>query len=436
MDRGFLQNLDAKNIEREQRIISEKIMQGTLFSEICYPDPDQVRIIEPHTTSIGFTNIYNQLLPHIGTLLVELRPVNIRSEFERVNGFQIEDIDRLIDYAKKTRKNQNLRFILRERATAFYGMDYLEPLFREFNPPSGIHVSIAALAEAMEHPYVHRWLKDGILLADASIPNSPVCKSFLRDMFGPTFEGTKYWETVIARTYTSLRLLGYDKLADEIAIDLSVDPLKAVWLIGCAKDIILFPNESVLRGLFSFDRNAFGIAKNLIFPYVDSTKVFEGERFSFPAEVGLFLNNKLKVVIPKNVNGVLEVSDRYSPLDMASLVNALNQAVSKLETEKVAANTQQINSAFETAWNDALSLHKSANIAKHGISFGLATIGAIATMPIGGVGGLLAGLGFEVFERALEKKTLSSVSKRLVGYSKPNHLLQIYDFQEKYRLDS
>jgi hypothetical protein len=55
-------------------------------------------------------------------------------------------------------------------------------------------------------------------------------------------------------------------------------------------------------------------------------------------------------------------------------------------------------------------------------------------LPIGGVGGLLAGLGIEVLNRATEEKFLGRVSKELVSLGKPSHLVQIYDFQHKYKL--
>ncbi|GAI26656.1 unnamed protein product [marine sediment metagenome] len=55
-------------------------------------------------------------------------------------------------------------------------------------------------------------------------------------------------------------------------------------------------------------------------------------------------------------------------------------------------------------------------------------------MPISGIGGLLAGLGFEVAEKILDIRTSGSMSEKITKWTASSHVIHVYDFRKKYRL--
>ena len=66
-----------------------------------------------------------------------------------------------------------------------------------------------------------------------------------------------------------------------------------------------------------------------------------------------------------------------------------------------------------------------------GCSIGLGLVGLMATQPEMGIGGLLAGLGFNVIDSQFNPKMSSKLAQRLM----PNHLVAIHNFKEKHNLE-
>jgi hypothetical protein len=56
-------------------------------------------------------------------------------------------------------------------------------------------------------------------------------------------------------------------------------------------------------------------------------------------------------------------------------------------------------------------------------------------MPIGGVGGLLTGLGFNATDKMLdEMKSYESISEKILKFGTQSHIIHVYDFKKKYEL--
>ena len=89
---------------------------------------------------------------------------------------------------------------------------------------------------------------------------------------------------------------------------------------------------------------------------------------------------------------------------------------------------------FENVWDDAYKLKKKINIYQYGISFGFGVMGTVATLPVGGIGGLLSGLGFLVADKFFDRKAYGSFSEKIVKFRTQNRITHIYDFKKKYKL--
>ncbi|GAG71002.1 unnamed protein product [marine sediment metagenome] len=115
-------------------------------------------------------------------------------------------------------------------------------------------------------------------------------------------------------------------------------------------------------------------------------------------------------------------------------MKVLNMAVEKERIHIINEKSKEISLIFENVWRDADKLEKKIGHIKHGISFGIGIIGAIITMPIAGVGGLLSGLGFEVVDKILENKAHETISEKIMKIGTQSPVLNIYDFKKKYKL--
>jgi hypothetical protein len=443
MDRGFLENYDAKEINEMNEII-QKLHDGKIVRERRYPPSNRLKLNEPYTLSIKGQSLWTQILPNIGTVVIELKPIKQKNMFEAAHGFKIGDIERLIEFAKETGK---IQFCLSGLPHLFEEIDFLEPIFLEFLPPVMVHLTpaLAFFPIDFENGLLHidyshpadeiKIWADEILYFSEHLRFNEDCIDILEKIYGrfPCYPRMVYIQLLLY-DYISLRILGYHELADEINLNLSINPVKALFLLSVTKDLILSTNLDLLGGIKSMDRNIFKSELNLLKPFL-STEICEiPQSVNFPIEIGKFLNDKLKLIIPENYRGVLEVNDLYDEKDLKKLTRSLQKAIETEDLSGINKNADEIFTILNNTWNDAEQLKKHAIFFRHGISFGIAALGAVATLPIGGVGGLLAGLGFEVAEKIADIRAYELVSEKIMKWATPSHMIHVYDFKKKYKL--
>ena len=82
----------------------QKFREGKLKYWDRYPPPDRLKLNGPYTRSIVGKDFWTQI-PVYGTTIIILKPVK-KEIFEKVHGFDVDDIDRIIDFAKETERVQ------------------------------------------------------------------------------------------------------------------------------------------------------------------------------------------------------------------------------------------------------------------------------------------------------------------------------------------
>jgi hypothetical protein len=65
----------------------------------------------------------------------------------------------------------------------------------------------------------------------------------------------------------------------------------------------------------------------------------------------------------------------------------------------------------------------------------MAAIGSIASVPIGTIGGLLAGLGYNVSDKIIDLGT-DTLSEKMAKLSAKSYQANIYDFKKKYKINN
>ncbi len=227
-----------------------------------------------------------------------------------------------------------------------------------------------------------------------------------------------------------LKLLGYENISEDFLQSLStIETTTNILLQQSIHDLFLYPYDP-LKGIVSFKRMDINEIHSK-FPFGRNIP----KEIEFPYEIGKFLNDNLKLLIPKNLDGAIELSDEYNLYDLRKVMNALNKSIENEKIDVIIEKCDNLSSIFKNVWNEADKLKKGVNIARYAISFGCGVVGTIATMPIGGVGGLLTGLGFNAADKMLdEMKSYESVSEKILKFGTQSHIIHVYDCKKKYEL--
>ena len=132
----------------------QKFREGKIQYGDRYPPPDRLKLNEPYTRSIVEKDFWTQI-PVYGTTIIILKPVK-KEIFEKVHGFDVDDIDRIIDFAKETGRVQ-FALDFDEDPMCYRKLDFLEPIFvgSDLKPPQLIHLPLDAILsdEEIEKKY-------------------------------------------------------------------------------------------------------------------------------------------------------------------------------------------------------------------------------------------------------------------------------------------
>jgi hypothetical protein len=223
--------------------------------------------------------------------------------------------------------------------------------------------------------------------------------------------------------------LGHEDLVEDfIGWLATVDVMSYIFLLQMLHDLFLFPYDP-LKGVKSIKRpDIKELQKHF------SVKSHAYEEIEFPYEIGKFLNDKLNLILPRNQEGAIRLSDTYDLYDLRKVMKAFNEGVEKKRIDVIIEKSEELFLIFQNVWSEADKLKGKVNIGSNVISLGIGVVGAVATLPIGGVGGLLAGLGFKVADKTLGAKSYASISEKLVKFATQSHVTHVYDFKKKYKL--
>lgn len=379
-----------------------------------------MKLNEPYTKSIAGERIWNQI-PLYETTIIALKPTK-KEIFEKVHGFDVEDIDRLIDFAKETGRVQ---FSLAESPTRYIKMDFLEPLFRELQPPKLAHIPLDCIVTNKEIEKSSDEMKR--LLENSS--SLDFIKKYVEKKYYKSTISQDDVKQGIIDDLIRLKLMGYENSVKDFTRSLiTINTTKIISLLEAIHDMFFFSFDP-LKGVKSFKRQDIHELQERFPLNLNIPKERE-----LPCEVGKFLNDKLKLIIPKNLDGAIELSEEYELYDLRKVMGALSVAVEKEKIDVINGKSKETSVIFENVWSDADKLWGKIDIFRHGISFGIGVIGVVATLPISGVGGLLSGLGFEVADTVADIKAYKSISEKTAKWRMQSHIIHVYDFKKKYKL--
>lgn len=426
MDEEFLIDYEAKEKE-EIKKFAQKFREGKIGAEDVYPQKYRLRLNKPYTTSIAGEGIWTQI-PLYGTTIIALQPARNKEMFQKIHGFDTEDIGRLIDFVKESGR---IQFALDDYPTQYIKMDFLEPLFRELKPPKLTHLPLDCIITDEE---IENYSSEiGGLLDNPQSDNS--IKKYILKKYPQSTISQDVVKQGLLDDLVRLKVLGHEDLVEDYVGWLAtVDAMECISLLKAIHDMFLSPYDP-LKGIQSFKRQEI---HRLHRPF-SSFDFTTNKELELPYEVGIFLNDKLDLIRLQNLKGSIELSDTYDSYDLRKVMNALNEAVVGEKIDKITEKSKEISLIFENVWNDIDKLKERINRYRCGISFGFGIIGGLAGVlaagPIGGgVGGLFTGLGFAALDKYWNIKAYPAFSEKIAKLRTQNRIIHVYDFRKKYKV--
>jgi hypothetical protein len=127
--------------------------------------------------------------------------------------------------------------------------------------------------------------------------------------------------------------------------------------------------------------------------------------------------------------GCQALIDKYEQQDTHKLLVSIHEGLRTKRIDVLQSSASELSEVLDNIWNDRKISRLSS-----GISFGmpllLGTVGPLVAQSIGGASGILAGLGFRVFDKTITPVMTKTISKGSARVFKNDYLLAIYEFKK------
>lgn len=412
MNREYLEDYEKSELE-EHKKFRKIVINGKFGPTDIFPPKERfVNATEPIALSVQPNPELWPQVPLAGSTVVMLYPVR-KELFKKKHGFEVSDINRLLDFIKETGK---IQFVIDWPPTAFEGLDFLDPIFSELKPPSIPWPSeLWPLTEAQQREAEVEFEA----LANINF------REFIRQVFSKDSVQDRHFVAKrmydYQMDYLALKAFDLQDLLEEVGNLMVDDPPRALQAFLVIGAFVCLPLMNPLRAIFNYDLDLLTQAKKF-------TKL---RKPTFPCEIGKFLLTKL-TYYPESLTACQELIGHYQDYDLLKLTTALNDGIKRSDFDLVNVTREKLSETLDTIWNDTAIQTKIEGI-KVGIPVSLAALGAVVAGPIGAVGGFLGGLGFSLGSTILKIGT-DKLGEKIAKKLSKSYQVNIYDFKKKYNL--
>lgn len=415
MDREYLEDYEAKEhseIDKRNTLIQENKFS---FDEDVFPFKDrffnlQKPIAVASNWSMNIDNVYAQI-PFSGSLILCL-PAFPQKLFESLY-FKASEIPKIIDFIKDTGK---LQIALQDFPTSYEGFDYLDPFFKELEPPvaRGLPMSLFGSYEEMKNAKVTFTTLIGVRYLNH-------IKKIGKFINFPAGVGTVVHHQL--STYTFLKLNKFARPITEAYENALIDdPQYALSLIDISQKFIVGPMTSTLSKLTNFTFQETVESRSLPLAY-------QPKDLRFPCEIGKFLLKKLTYA-PMGLRACYDLIDHYADYDLQQVQESLNEAIVTNHPEIVNTSVNGLSEILDNVWEDQTIQKRIKNLTK-GIPISMAAIGTSVSAFSKTLEGFLVGMGFNIGAKFLNAE-VEGFTESIAKFLARNYQVTIYDFKKKY----
>ena len=411
----FLQDYEAHEAEKTNKFM-KRLDEGKVAQNENYPPKERfIKLKEP--IAEPFVNIWG-VVPFYGSTIAKLMPKDSKKAFDEAHefmGFNSGKIDEMMDFQKETGR---IQFSLTMPPTYYKNLEFLEPLFRELEPPTLSYDHLSFVGEEFDKKYNIEFKT----LAEFGF--NRYIERATKELGNSNLAYTKAKLDNYANNYSVLKASGHEELADEIGTLMLIDHSKAYQYLILFGILISNPQKSLFKPICNFDKSFIDFASEFGNPYGI------GINNDVPYEIGKFLLNKT-TFYPETMSGCNKVIQEYDDQELHKVLGALNDGVRRTNIDVIEDKKIDMSEILDNVWNDAERLRMGAAGIRFGVSLNLGLIGEIAA-GLPGMG-IMAGLGFTAVDNLWGMQN-DSVSEKIAKFVSPNYLVSIYDFKKKHAL--
>lgn len=413
----FLEDYEKKEKERAEKYL-KRLEEGKVCSDDIYPQKDRFKNLkEPIAKSplSGFP-VWS-VVPFYGSTLIPLIPRGDSKKFDELYtagkfGFSSKDIDKMIDFVKDTGR---IQFIINFSPTFYKNLEFLEPLFRELEPPAVIEPLDALIDERKRNEYA----------TEFDTLTSLGFEDYIRLTYGYAGIGGAYLKQKMdayLHSYAGLKFLGYDELADEIGYLMITDRPEALRWLVIFGNMFVRPSLSPLKEI-----NNFSIEQ--LTEFIELGKNYGIKPQTIPYEIGKFILEKL-IRYPETLDGCLDIMQHYDDEELHNVLGALNEGVKERNIDIIKDKKNDISVILENVWAETEKIKRNAGVARWSIGL----VGGLSASLVGmGELGILAGIGFPAVDKIIGIN-VDSLGEKIATFCSPNYLVTLYDFKERNRI--
>ena len=411
MDKKYLEDYQEKENEQYKKYVIKKVKNQKFSTEKDkYPPKERFKNLQEPIAITTFNSQRNgrfwAQVPFCGSLILLIPPIS-KHQFEK-NYLKVEDISELINFVKKTGR---IQIALTTPPTQYFGLDYLDPFFKELDPPVLINAPMSLFLSDKE--MLHGETAFHTLAKHRYYPlHAKIRKRFSYQ----TISNKIRREHLI---YSFLKKFN-PLIAEEIENNMIDNPIKAFALFNVAQKFIVDPYTSLLSNQI-----------NLTYEDVSSKDMFQNQielkEIKFPYEIGSFLMKKMTLA-PLNSRACYDVIDHYEKYDLEKVQKSLNDAIIAKNPDLILKSSNDLSEILDNVWADK-RIPNTIKVLKHGISLIIGIVGLL----IAAKEGLLPGLGLEVGSAVVEALGCGTIEK-IVRKGTIPYQANIYDFKKNYNL--
>jgi hypothetical protein len=414
----FLEDLDAREADDWVKFKSD--WRASKPGETrTYPPPSRFQGLKRPISVLGNCTLWG-ILPFSGSVLIDLYPSENPTKFDAHHarwGYCAADIPALADLARRTKR---IGFRIAGPAPNFAHLDFLEPIFREFDPTRLFMLSLDDIVDYKTTRPFRLAFRD---LARTGFTNSMLA-SFQTAASG----GVEQFEQIMSefgQTYALINVLGKSDLVEEVENLMTDDPM-------IAEDLLIQIKDELLSPLVSVDETERTLT-TLEFRVLQHLRGQPGSH-AFPEdtppnyESGMFLLSQL-VHYPDSRDGCLRILQEYDSVGLSKAREDLYQSVLRRSPGAVTKSATEVERACQDVWDrlERYSWVERAASLTPMVSVGILSFLATGLPDIA----LLSGVGMDGADRVLGRRFGSTLKGPLAKALGVRRMVSLYDFKTR-----
>jgi len=423
MNKEFLTDYDEREDGVRREFLKRLDDDFELGRDRFPPDNRFSRLKQPVVQAAGSSageDIWSQV-PFCGSLIVPIGPFLSAREFEK-RYFRISEIPRIVDFAKETGK---IQISLYACALRFEGFDFLDPIFKELNPPRMHYLQLEDLTQDhralnISDQTFRMFAKGSFLNEILHILQVDSRSTENRRLIRETLEGCQN-----AFAFLKLTENPIINRIEELMID---SPRGAMILLHLAKQLIMKPLLGTRCDMQNMSLDTLYLGHRYLPEYSPS-------KLSFPCEIGKFIVKKLTYA-PLGFSSCCELLAHFDSYDLHRILKALNDGVIMNRPDIIDRNARELSEVLENIWKDP-SIPRRIMGLKVGLPLAMAVMSYAAAGPAGAAGlGVLGELGYRVVDKTvatLFDSQITGLTERIAKLGMRSYQIGVYDFEKKYK---